>query len=598
MCGDDPLAYRLVEELVTQIGDEVTVILPSTQRNYGPRITLLPKVRVVEAPELSEGAFRAAKVEQASAVALVGQDDVGNIHAALRAQELNSDLRLVIRFFNMNLGERIRTLFPGCAVLSDADTAAPSFVAGALSELAPSYVRLPDRTLYVARRRDVAADRLICGLADTSVPGQPELLPTNQDQADLVLAEGHATLDDISTHRRRRDLLRTLWWRITASFNRKLAIATLGLFALLGVGTILFASVGGASWSDALYLTLLDAAGAAQPDTGLSTVNKITQTMITIVGISIIPVVTATVVDAVVSSRLDTALGRLRPIAGHVIVVGLGNVGARVVAQLHDLGVPVVCVDSNEHSLGVPLAREIGAPVVFGDASREDTLRAAYLGTCRALVAVTNNDVTNLEAALQGRAMSPDLRVVLRLFDSDLAERVQHNFGITISQSVSYLAAPAFAAAMLRREVLGTISIGRRILLIAEVPIQAGSQLEGLAIDVVNAPRQVQVIAIQRHATNTLELPAPPDHLLTSGDRLIILATRAGLGRVLIRSATELLASTGRARDHPINNRPVEHRLHPAEGHRQLDEAVCGWMIDELILVGEAGLMARHIAVL
>src|SRR5262245_46120438 len=140
VCGDNPLAYRLVEELVTQIGDEVTVILPSTGRNYGSRIASLPRVRVVEAPELNEDAFHAARVEQASAVALVSQDDVGNIHAALRAQELNSDLRLVIRFFNMSLGHHIQMLFPGAVVLSDADTAAPSFVAGALSELAPSYV--------------------------------------------------------------------------------------------------------------------------------------------------------------------------------------------------------------------------------------------------------------------------------------------------------------------------------------------------------------------------------------------------------------------------------------------------------------------------
>ncbi|MGH3825081.1 MAG: NAD-binding protein [Pseudonocardiaceae bacterium] len=535
VCGDDPLAYRLVEELVTQIGDEVTVILPSTERNCGPRIASLPKVRLIEAPELSESAFRAARVEQASAVALVSQDDVDNIHAALRAQELNSDLRLVIRFFNMSLGHRIQALFPGCAVLSDADTAAPSFVAGALSELAPSYVRLSDRTLYVARRRDVAADRLICALADTNVPGQPELLPIDQDKADLVLAEGHAAFGDTAIHRRRRDLLHTLWWRITASFNRRLAIAT-GLVAFLALGTILSATVGGISWPDALYLILLDAAGAAQPDTGMSAINRITQTMVTIVGISIIPVVTATVVGAVVSARLDTALGRLRPIAGHVVVVGLGHVGARVVAQLHDLGVPVVCVDSDVHARGVPLARQIGAPIVFGDASREDTLRAAYLGTCRALVAVTNNDVTNLEAALQARAMSQDLRVVLRLFDGDLAERVEHNFGITISRSVPNLAAPAFAAAMLRREVLGTIAIGRRILLIAEVPIQAGSQLDGLTSDAVSAPREAQVIAIQRSAADTLELPVPPDHILTSGDRLIIVATRAGLGRVLIRS--------------------------------------------------------------
>ena len=203
------------------------------------------------------------------------------------------------------------------------------------------------------------------------------------------------------------------------------------------------------------------------------------------------------------------------------------------------LGWPIVCAPFSF----VPFSRasEPSTRIVFGDASREATLRAAYLGTCRALVAVTNNDVTNLEAALQGRAMSQDLRVVLRLFDSDLAERVQRNFGITISRSVPNLAAPAFAAAMLRREVLGTISVDRMVLLIAEIPIQVGSELDGLASHAVNAPHQVQVIGIQRHGSDALELPAPPDHLLASGDRLIILATRAGLGRVLIRSvATEL----------------------------------------------------------
>ncbi|MBV8540803.1 MAG: NAD-binding protein [Pseudonocardiales bacterium] len=538
VCGDDPLAYRLVEELVTRIGDEVTVILPSVERNQGPRIAALPKVRVIEAPELSEGAFRAARVEQASAVALVNQDDVGNIHAALRAQELNSDLRLVIRFFNKSLGHRIQPLFPGCDVLSDADTAAPFFVAGALGSLAPSYVRLPGRTLYVTRRRDVAADRVICTLADTDGPGQPELLPTDQDDADLVLAlaDGPGVLGGPVAHRRGRNRLRALWWRITGLFNRKLVIATLGLFALLGLGTVLFASRGGFSLGDALYLTLLDAAGAAQPDITLRLVDKITQTMVTVVGISIIPVVTAAVVDAVVGAQLATALGRPRRIAGHVVVVGLGNVGARVLGQLHDLGVPVVCVESDEKARGVSLARRIGVPVVFGDASREDTLRAAHLDTSRALVAVTNNDITNLEAALHGRTMSEELRVVLRLFDSDLAERVQRRFGITISRSVSYLAAPAFAAAMLGRRVLGTIPVGRRVLLITEVLVQAGSHLDGVACHTVNEPRQAQVIAIHRHATTALELPAPPEHLLAGGDRLIVLATRAGLGRILTRS--------------------------------------------------------------
>src|SRR5947207_13268898 len=188
VCGDDPLAHRLVEELATRYGEDVTVIVPSKRRNHGPQISRLPGVRVIESERLDEEAFRAARLASAHALALVRQDDVGNIHAALRAQELNRGLRLVIRMFNMNLGHGVRVMFDDCLVLSDAGMAAPAFVAAALGEVAPSHIRLPGRTLFVAKREDVAADHVVCGLADTSAPGGPDLLPEPQDRADLVLA--------------------------------------------------------------------------------------------------------------------------------------------------------------------------------------------------------------------------------------------------------------------------------------------------------------------------------------------------------------------------------------------------------------------------
>ena len=64
--------------------------------------------------------------------------------------------------------------------------------------------------------------------------------------------------------------------------------------------------------------------------------------MLTFDGMAFLPVVTA----AVVGARLTGSLrGKERPLSGHVIVAGLGNVGTRIAGQLHDLGVDVVCVD-------------------------------------------------------------------------------------------------------------------------------------------------------------------------------------------------------------------------------------------------------------
>jgi hypothetical protein len=88
-------------------------------------------VRIIERADLDASAFTAAGVQSARALALLRQDDLGNFHAALRAQELNPELRLVVAIFNTSLGERIRTYFRDCAVLSGSSMSAPSFVAAA-----------------------------------------------------------------------------------------------------------------------------------------------------------------------------------------------------------------------------------------------------------------------------------------------------------------------------------------------------------------------------------------------------------------------------------------------------------------------------------
>ena len=189
-----------------------------------------------------------------------------------------------------------------------------------------------------------------------------------------------------------------------------------------------------------------------------------------------VPLVTAAVVGAGLTGSVR---GRDRPISDHVIVAGLGNVGTRILGQLHDLGLGVVCVDQNADAAGVPLARRLGLKVVIGESHREETLLAAGIANCRALMSVTSSDIANLETALHARALAEQPRIVLRLYDDDLAERVQKTVGNTISRSVPYLAAPAFAAAILEHQVLRTIPVGRHVLLIADVAVGAGSELAG-----------------------------------------------------------------------------------------------------------------------
>src|SRR5215472_2981500 len=522
VCGDGPLSYRIALELTSRYGERVTVILPSRRRNYGPQISGLSRVRVLEYPELSSQAFTDAEVQSARAMAVVWQDDVGNLHAGLRAQELNPGLRLVLAIFNRRLGEHIRMLFPDCTVLSGTAMSAPSFIAAALGEPAPSHVRVQRRTLYLARPDDVAAGAVVCGLTDD--PEGPRLLPPGEGPADLVLAVADGTPRNPLARRRNPAL-------VVAGMARRLAGGKFGLV----FGALLVVALAGFvllkthyAVADALYLTVMDMTGSAFTNSSDKGPEKVAQVLLTVDGMALIPVITAIAVGA----RLTGSVRRApRPAGDHVIVVGLGNVGSAVTGQLHDLGFDVVCVDNNPNAPGIPLARQLGLPVVIGDAFREETLRAAHLDTCLALVSVTSLDVVNLETALTARALRDDLRIVLRLTDDDLAERLEKSTANMISRSVPYLAAPAFATAMLEHQVLRTIAVGRHVLLIADVRIENG--LAGRFISDTEQDGQARVLALQAGGAAALDWSPHRGYLLAAGDRLIVLATRRGLRRFL-----------------------------------------------------------------
>jgi Trk K+ transport system NAD-binding subunit len=530
LCGDDALASRVAEELTVRYGEEVTVILPSAQRNHGPVMARLPNVRLIERADLDDQAFIAAGVPSARALALLRQDDLGNFHGALRAQELNADLRLVVAIFNTRLGERIRTFFSDCAVLSESAMAAPSFVAAAVGEPTPSHVRLAGRTLYVARRDDTRAEHMICGVSPGS-GASPRLGAPQDSSSQLVLAVADGTPRNPLT-RQRRDPLRAAVRVFRMLFWHRFGVAFACLIAILGIGFALLEEVVHYSAWNALYLTFLDAAGAAVTDPRLTAPEKISQFLLTFDGMAFLPLVTAVIVGARLSGSVH---GRDRPVSDHVIVAGLGNVGTHVVGQLHDLGIGVVCVDKNENAAGMPMARRLGLKVVIGETYREETLLAAGVTSCRALVSVTDSDIVNLETALHARALAEEPRIVVRLNDDDLAERVQKNVGNTISRSVSYLAAPAFAAAMLEHQVLRTIPVGRHVLLIAEVAVGDGSELSGRHVDDVHDGSDVRLIALRRRGETGVDWSPRPGDELRPADRLVVLATRAGLGRVLAR---------------------------------------------------------------
>jgi len=531
VCGDNPLAYRIARELTDRYGQYVVVLLADKLRNHGPQIAALPGVVVREHAALTSEALADAGVAAARAMALVGPDDLANFHGALRAQELNPELRLVVAAYNRRLGDHLAGFFRDCTVLSRSQLAAPALVAAAIGEVAPSHVRLSGRTLYVARRADAPPGQVLCGLAvpDDPADGTRLIAPENLDgQAGLVLAVADGTPRDplARQHHPLRGLLRMgrrlLWNKFGVTFAVVLAVALAGFILL---------AVAGHAPGDVLWLGIMDTTGSAFTSPTDSVAEKVAQVLLTVDGMALLPLVTALIVGARLTG---TIRGEPRPRGGHVIVVGGGEIGTRVSGGLHDLGFDVALIDQDPRARGVQFARGLGMPVVIGDAPSERTLRRAGLYGAIALVCATSSDIANLETALQARALrGDDLRIVLRLFDDDLAQRVGETLGNVVSRSVSYLAAPAFAVAMLEHQVLRTIPVGRHVLLVADVRVAPGAAIAGRTLAGLEDGGLSRVLAIAERGTPRFNWSPRRDHRLVAGDRLIVLATRAGLSTFL-----------------------------------------------------------------
>ncbi|MFL6294028.1 MAG: potassium channel family protein [Thermoanaerobaculia bacterium] len=208
---------------------------------------------------------------------------------------------------------------------------------------------------------------------------------------------------------------------------------------------------------------------------------------------------------------------------GHCIVCGMGDVGYRVVELLHRLGEKVVVVTLQAREERRRTAESLGVRIVTGDARVDENLHEAGLASARLLIAATDQDLVNIEVALDARRLRPDMPVVIRLFDQGLARQLEGTLDLQRALGMSALAAPSFAAAALGEAVLGAFSfqgapfvVGRHR--VSGGPFQGSSTVERLA-------RQGLIPLMIERGGDCLVLPAG-DMSLQLEDRLSLLARK------------------------------------------------------------------------
>jgi Trk K+ transport system NAD-binding subunit len=574
VCGLQAVGVRTVEQLHLA-GAQVVVIDDETVSERQASIVRDWQVPIVERRGSLDDALFEAGVAEAEAVIVIESTDLRTLETVLLVHDLRSDVRLVAHLDNPAVARAVEEISGVATVLDVATLFAPSVIEACLKRRAHDIAI--GATDFVTAEVDVPYDATLRELYGSLVP----LGVTSDAEQDPIVCPGrdqHVHAGDrvtlfgtpgeldaaglgsrLSAGRQRRSAgarlagsARRSLGALMSDSDRSLRIAFGLAVVLLVVATLVIhfayrsSNKRDLSFVSSVYFTVETIATVGFGDFSFASQPvwlEIFGVCLILAGTTLVTTIFALLTNMLVSRRIAQSLGQAQipGMRGHVVMVGLGAVGMRVLDGLRRQGRDVVVVERDEGNRYLNQVRQMGVPLVLGDSTLGQTLDSVNLATAASVAIVTSDDMTNIETGLAVRDRLGqrwlDVPVILRVFDRDLGSRLEDSFGFRHVWSTVALAAPWFVGAALGLEVLFSFYVGSHPFLIAKLRVGAGGGLAGLAMSELSV--NVRVIAIGRRA-NDYELEHPPrrDTRFAAGDEAYLAGPYEELLSVLKRERT------------------------------------------------------------
>ncbi|OBI87863.1 NAD-binding protein [Mycobacterium asiaticum] len=527
--GDDPLSRTIAEEL----------------RGAGARI-----IKINTAADL-----RAAGVHRARAVVCAGPNDAVNLEIALLAREFSPSVRVVARLANEVLRRGVAGVNGPGAILDLADLATPSIVEAVLSRnthqfeaAGIDFVVWGSEARHDGTLREIYADLAPVAVVhgkNAPIPGEVVPCPGRDQQVyagdwtsmigvkDELEARGIAAPPPTTTRSRQSRIRRAIdAARAMRDDLNPMVYPSLVFTVLLTLVSTVIVRFGHQnpelSWVDALYFASETITTVGYGDFSFayqSTFLRLFAVALMFGGVIVTAVLTAFLADLLLSRRFVSTTGRLRArhMRGHIVVVGLGSIGVRVVTDLTAAGYDVLVVEQNENNPFLQTVAELDVPVIFGDSTMRQTLEAARVDHARGVAVVTRDDMENIETGivlLEILGSDTKVPIVMRVQGRALGTAINRRFGFENVRSIVDLAAPWFIGAAMGLQVLGTFWVGQRSFMVGAMLVAAGSELDGLLM--LQLSTQTRVIAIIR-PEGPIRLRPRRDARLKAGDTVYLI---------------------------------------------------------------------------
>ncbi|HEX8137228.1 MAG TPA: potassium channel protein [Pyrinomonadaceae bacterium] len=199
----------------------------------------------------------------------------------------------------------------------------------------------------------------------------------------------------------------------------RLRYALFALACAIAFGTLGFHLIEGWSLGESLYMTVQTVTTVGYGDKPpRSAHGRAFATIFMIIGVGTVAYALSSTVQSIVQSEIIATLGERRrhremsKLQNHFIICGVGRVGRRIIREMQRAGVPFVAIENDANKVADLL--EGGTHVITGDATLEETLRAAGVERAAGLAACLPDDADNVYVVLTARDLRRDLHIVAR----------------------------------------------------------------------------------------------------------------------------------------------------------------------------------------
>jgi voltage-gated potassium channel len=217
----------------------------------------------------------------------------------------------------------------------------------------------------------------------------------------------------------------------------------------------------------------------------------------------------------------------------HIIVLGIGHVGLRVVRALEAMGTEVVAIDLDEPGNPLPDMSSLRTPLVEGDGRNGAILEKAGVRYAEALIVCTANDFVNLEVSVRAREMNPNMRIVVRMWDTELSNHLKKSLNAE-TLSASDLSAPAFAGMAVGVDIVPMMHVRDTAYSLIRLQIEPGSFMDGSTINALQDENDMDIVMHERN--EQVEVHPAGELAVRAGDTLVIFARHTHIMQIVARN--------------------------------------------------------------